>query len=303
MEVMEEAGLPAGVLNTVTGFGQETGEPLVSHPLIRLVSFTGGIGGGSKVAATAAKQVKPVIMELGGKSPQLVLEDANVELTANGVAMGIFPPSGQSCIAGSRLIVHRSLHDDIVTRLKTIVSQARFGDPRDPRTHIGPIAHKHHFDSILTDIEKAKAAGATLVAGGNAVHPESAPNGWFIEPTIFTGVTADMPLARKEIFGPVLAIIPFDTEEEGIRLANDSNYGLAAGIWTQDSNKAIRIADQLEAGTVYINNYFNATTQSPVGGYKQSGYGRENGIDGLMAFLQTKSVWLDTKPKQGNPFS
>ncbi|MEM7117652.1 MAG: aldehyde dehydrogenase [Chloroflexota bacterium] len=303
MEVLETADLPPGVVNVVTGFGVETGAPLIHHPDIRLVSFTGGIRGGSLAAAAAAQQVKPVIMELGGKSPQLVLEDADPELAANGVATGIFPPSGQSCVAGSRLIVHRRLHDEIVERLSKIVGGARFGDPRLPKTHIGPIAHKHHFDCILADIERAKAEGAKLVAGGKAVQPETAPNGWFIEPTIFTNVTPDMRLATEEVFGPVLAVIPFDTEEEAIRIANDSNYGLAAGIWTRDSARAIRIADQIQAGTVYVNNYFGSAAHSPVGGYKQSGYGRENGIEGMKAFLQTKSVWLSTMPEMGNPFA
>ena len=302
MEVFEEADLPPGLLNVVTGFGAETGAPLVNHDHIRLVSFTGGVGGGSHVAATAAQQVKPVIMELGGKSPQIVLDDADPELAANGVATGIFPPSGQSCVAGSRLIVHRSLHDEMVERLGTIVGNARLGDPRESNTHVGPIAHKTHFDCILSDIERAKSEGATLAVGGKAVQPESAPNGWFIQPTIFTDVTSDMRLATEEVFGPVLAVIPFDSEEEAIRIANDSKYGLAAGIWTQDSARAIRLADQIQAGTVYINNYFGSAAHSPVGGYKQSGYGRENGIEGMKAFLQIKSTWLSTAPSQPNPF-
>ncbi len=302
MEAFEEADLPPGVLNVVTGFGPEAGEPLVDHPLIRLVSFTGGIPGGSSVAKTAARQVKPVILELGGKSPQIVLADADLELTASGVASGIFPPAGQSCIAGSRLVVHYSIQEEIVDRLATLVGQARLGDPTDPATHIGPIANKPHFDCILADIESAEAEGAVLAAGGRTVQPESAPNGWFVEPTIFTGVTSEMRLAKEEVFGPVLAVIPFDFEVEAVEIANNSKFGLAAGIWTQDTAKAIRIANQIAAGTVYINNYFNATTQSPVGGYKQSGYGRENGIEGIRAFMQTKSVWLATAPSQANPF-
>ncbi|MEM7343070.1 MAG: aldehyde dehydrogenase [Chloroflexota bacterium] len=303
MEAFEAADLPRGVLNVVTGFGKEAGEPLVNRPHIRLVSFTGGIPGGSSVALTAAQQVKPVILELGGKSPQVVLADADVTLTANGVAAGIFPPGGQSCIAGSRLVVHHTLHDELVERLTKIVGQARLGDPADPTTHIGPIANKPHFDCILADIERAKAEGATLVAGGKAVQPTTAPNGWFIEPTIFTNVDSEMRLAKEEVFGPVLAVIPFETDEEAVQIANNSKFGLAAGLWTQDTAKAIHLADRIAAGTVYINNYFNATAQSPVGGYKQSGYGRENGIEGMKAFMQTKSVWLATVPDQPNPFA
>lgn len=303
MDVVEQADLPPGVINVVSGLGHETGAALVDHDLIRLVSFTGGVGGGAASAAIAAQKIKPVIMELGGKSPQLVFEDADIQLAANGVAAGIFPPGGQSCISGSRLLVHKSIHDEVVDKLVNIVSNAKLGHPTDPATHIGPIAHKGHFDSILRDIDTAKYDGAKLVYGGNAVQPDTAPNGLFIEPTIFTGVTQDMKLAQDEVFGPVLAVIPFETEDQVITMANDSKFGLAAGVWSQDTARAIRVADQLKAGTIYINNYFNATTQSPVGGYKQSGYGRENGIEGMKAFMQIKSVWLDTQPNQQNPFA
>ena len=303
MEAFQETDLPTGVLNVVTGFGEETGEPLISHPLIRLVSFTGGVAGGSAVAMAASRQVKPVIMELGGKSPQIVLGDADLNLAANGIAAGIFPPAGQTCIAGSRLLVQRELHDKLVDIVCNIVRPARLGHPENADTQIGPIANEPHFRRILEHINDAKDEGARLVLGGNAVQPDSAPNGWFIEPTIFTDVTPDMRLAREEVFGPVLAVVPFDSEEDAIRIANDSKFGLAAGVWTRDSARGIRMAERIAAGTVYINNYFNATTQSPVGGYKQSGYGRENGIEGMKAFLQTKSVWLATEPNQPNPFA
>jgi aldehyde dehydrogenase (NAD+) len=251
----------------------------------------------------ASRQVKPVIMELGGKSPQIVLGDADLNLAANGIATGIFPPAGQTCIAGSRLLVQRELHDKLVDIVCNIVRPARLGHPENADTQIGPIANEPHFRRILEHIKEAKDEGARLVLGGNAVQPDSAPNGWFIEPTIFTDVTPDMRLAREEVFGPVLAVVPFDSEEDAIRIANDSKFGLAAGVWTRDSARGIRMAERIAAGTVYINNYFNATTQSPVGGYKQSGYGRENGIEGMKAFLQTKSVWLATEPNQPNPFA
>ena len=303
MEALEDADLPPGVLNAVTGFGGEAGEPLVEHPLIRLASFTGGVQGGSAVAGIAARQVKPVILELGGKSPQIVLHDADLALAANGIAAGIFPPAGQSCIAGSRLLVHESVHDELLARLADIVAPAILGAPEDAATHIGPIANRPHFERILADIESAKNEGATLVCGGDVVHPANAPRGLFIAPTIFTDVRAHMRIAQEEVFGPVLAVMRFAEEDEAVAIANDTRFGLAAGIWTRNAGRAVRIADRIGAGTVYINNYFNAATQSPVGGYKQSGYGRENGIEGMRAYLQTKSVWLATKPLQENPFA
>ncbi len=295
MEVLAEADLPTGLLNVVTGFGDEAGSALVEHEDVRLVSFTGGLDGGQRVAQAAARQVKPLIMELGGKSPQIVLHDADLDLAVPGIVGGIFPPAGQSCIAGSRVLVHRSLHERFVSALLAHLDGALPGDPRDPATRVAPIANRPHFERVLRDIARAREQGAHCVLGGSAVHPEGL-GGWFIPPTVFTGVTPEMDVARKEIFGPVIAVLPFDDEAEALRLANDTPYGLAAGIWTRDATRAMRMAERIEAGTVYINNYFNATPQSPVGGYKHSGYGRENGIEGMKAFTQVKSVWLGMPP-------
>jgi aldehyde dehydrogenase (NAD+) len=301
MEVLAEADLPPGLVNVVTGFGPEAGAALVDHPLVRLLSFTGGFTGGSHVAAAAGRQAKPVIMELGGKSPQIVFRDADLELAVHGVASGIFPPSGQSCISGSRAIVHRSLYDQFVRSLCEVAGRARLGDPADPMTQVPPIANRSHFDRVLQAIETAKKEGAHCVLGGVPTHlPEL--GGWFIGPTVFTNVTPQMQIMREEIFGPVIAVLPFDDDEEAIRLANDTDYGLAAGLWTADTARAIGFADRIQAGTVYINNYYNATTQSPVGGFKRSGYGRENGLEGMLAYLQTKSIWVSTAPHQPNPF-
>jgi aldehyde dehydrogenase (NAD+) len=297
MEVLAEADLPPGLINVVTGFGDEAGAALVDHSLVRLLSFTGGLTGGRRVAEAAARQVKPLILELGGKSPQIVLQDADLELAVNGIASGIFPPAGQSCIAGSRVLVHRGLHDRFVARLCEVASKARLGDPRDPATQVAPIANRPHFEQVLRDIERARSEGAQCLLGGTAVQPAGLA-GWFIGPTVFAGVTPHMDIASKEVFGPVLAVMPFADEDEAVRLANETIYGLAAGIWTADATRAMRMAERLEAGTIYINNYFNATPQSPVGGYKQSGYGRENGMEGMRAFMQTKSVWLATTPNQ-----
>lgn len=300
MAVLEDADLPPGLLNVVTGFGPTTGEPLVDHPDVRMVSFTGGIPGGRAAAMVAARKVKPMVMELGGKSPQIVLRDADLDLAVNGVVSGIFPATGQSCISGSRALVHRSLLQEFSDKLVAVADRGRVGEPSDPATHIGPIANKPHYEKVLRDIEAAANSGARMLLDGRGKGPDT---GYYVGPTIFADVSNDMRLAQEEVFGPVVAIIPFDDEDEAVRMANDTVYGLAAGIWTRDTAKAIRIADRIEAGTVYINNYFNAATQSPVGGFKQSGYGRENGIEGMRCYMQTKSVWVSTNPHQPDPFS
>ena len=300
MAVLEQADLPPGLINVVTGYGPTTGEPLADHLDVRMVSFTGGNPGGRAVAAVAARQVKPVVLELGGKSPQIVLEDVDLDLAVNGVVSGIFPATGQSCISGSRALVHRRHVEAFSERLVQVASRARVGDPNDPATNVGPIANRPHYENVLRDIESAASSGARLLLDGRGKGPD---RGYYIGPTIFADVTNDMRLAQDEVFGPVVAILPFDDEDEAVRIANDTIYGLAAGIWTRDVNKAIRMADRIEAGTVYINNYFNAATQSPVGGFKQSGYGRENGVEGMRCFMQTKSVWLATNPDQPDPFA
>ena len=214
MEVLETADLPKGLINVVTG-GAPTGEALVRHPDVRLVSFTGGSEGGRAVARAAAEAPKPVILELGGKSPQIVLDDADLDLAARGIAGGIFPPAGQSCIAGSRVLVDERVHDALVERVIAITRKARIGDPAEPDTHIGPIANKPHFDRVLRAIDAARAEGATCALGGQPVHPEGC-DGWFIAPTIFTGVTPEMNVAREEIFGPVLAVIPVRDEAHAV---------------------------------------------------------------------------------------
>ena len=299
MDVLLEADLPAGVLNVITGFGDTAGEPLVSHDDIRMVSFTGGTAGGVAAATTAAKKVKPMVMELGGKSPQIIFSDADIDLAVNGVASGIFPAAGQSCISGSRVLVHKSIEEEFVNKLVNISKKAKVGDPLNPATQVGPIANGPHYERVLQKIKEAELAGHKLLLDGRSFCSDK---GYFIGPTIFNDVPNDSDLAQNEVFGPVLSIETWESEQEVIRLANDSVYGLAAGIWTKDIAVAMRIADRIQAGTIYINNYFNAATQSPVGGYKQSGYGRESGWEGMRSFMQAKSVWLSTKPQQLDPF-
>ena len=299
MDVLLEADLPAGVLNVITGFGDTAGEPLVNHDDIRMVSFTGGTAGGVAAATAAAKKVKPMVMELGGKSPQIIFSDADIDLAVNGVASGIFPAAGQSCISGSRVLVHKSIEEEFVNKLVNISKKAKVGDPLNPATQVGPIANGPHYERVLQKIKEAELAGHKLLLDGRSFCSDK---GYFIGPTIFNDVPNDSDLAQNEVFGPVLSIETWESEQEVIRLANDSVYGLAAGIWTKDIAVAMRIADCIQAGTVYINNYFNAATQSPVGGYKQSGYGRESGWEGMRSFMQAKSVWLSTKPHQLDPF-
>ena len=301
MRLIDEAGLPPGVCNVVTGFGPEVGGPLVCHPDVAKITFTGSETSGQRIAAAAAADVKRVTLELGGKSPQIVFDDARLDDAVHGVMSGIFVSLGQSCIAGSRLLLQESIHDRFVDKLIHAMRGVRIGDPLDPATEIGPIATHAQFAKVLAFIAQATRDGARLVLGGRAVNPPKCGNGWFVEPTIFTDVTSDMELFREEVFGPVLAVMRFRDEDDAVRIANDTKYGLAAGVWTQDAARGIRMAERIAAGTVYVNTYRHVSALSPVGGYKHSGYGRENGVEAIKEFLQVKSVWLGLGPVP-NPF-
>lgn len=299
--LVEQAGLPPGVFNVITGFGPEVGEPLVCHPDVAKITFTGSETSGQRIAAAAAADVKRVTLELGGKSPQIVFDDARLDDAVHGVMSGIFVSLGQSCIAGSRLLLQENIHDRFVERLVSAMRGVRIGDPLDPETEIGPIATRAQYAKVLSFIEQATRDGARCVLGGRAVNPQKCDNGWFVEPTIFTDVRSDMELFREEVFGPVLAVMRFRDEDDAVRIANDTKYGLAAGVWTQDAARGIRMAERLAAGTVYINTYRHVSALSPVGGFKRSGYGKENGIEAIKDFLQVKSVWLGLGPVP-NPF-
>lgn len=291
-----ETSIPPGVINVITGLGQEVGEPLVRHPLMRKVSFTGSDIGGSKVAQAAAGNVIPTTLELGGKSPQLLFADADLDNAVNGILSGIFLSNGQTCVAGSRLLVESGIHDEVVARIVDKANRLRAGDPMSPQTEIAPLANRAHLDKVLSMIADARQQGAICACGGERQYPSECPNGFFIEPTVFTGVTPAMTLWRQEVFGPVLAVTRFEDETQAIELANDSDYGLAAGIWSSDAGRAQRVAGQVVAGTVYINHYRSVDPGSPIGGFKKSGYGRELGPDAIRDYMQIKSIWVGTAP-------
>src|SRR5579883_3142848 len=301
-ELFEKAGFPPGVVNIVTGFGGEVGEALVTHKDVAKVAFTGGDKTGEHVYSLAARSIKHVTLELGGKSANIVFDDAEIEEAIKGAVSGIFAATGQTCIAGSRALIHRPIYDQFVEKLLAMAKTAKMGNPLDPETQVGPITTQPQYQKVLEYIRIAKEEGAVCQLGGGPAKRPECGDGWFIEPTIFTGVKPNMRIAQEEVFGPVLSIIPFDEEEEAIRIANDTLYGLAAGVWTTSIRRALMMSERLEAGMVWVNTYRAVSYMSPFGGYKRSGIGRESGIDAIREYLQTKSVWIDTVGKSPNPF-
>ncbi len=302
MKLVEAAGFPPGVVNVVTGYGGEVGGPLVEHPHVAKVAFTGSDATGQRIYESAARGLKRVSMELGGKSPNIVFDDAQIDNAVKGVISGIFAATGQTCIAGSRLLVQSSIHDQFVEKLVALGRTAKMGDPMSLDTQVGPVTNPPQFEKILKYIDIARGEGAKPVLGGaRATRPECG-TGWFVEPTIFTGVSNAMRIAQEEVFGPVLSVIPFRDEEEAIAVGNDVVYGLAAGVWTQNMRRALVMAEKLQAGTVWINTYRAVSYLSPFGGYKRSGIGRESGQEMIKEYLQTKSVWISTAAEVPNPF-
>jgi acyl-CoA reductase-like NAD-dependent aldehyde dehydrogenase len=298
--LLADAGIPPGVVNVVTGYGPEVGEPLVAHSKVAHVGFTGGETAGRRIYELAARGLKTVTLELGGKSPNIVFDDADLEQAVKGVVSGIFAASGQTCQAGSRLLVQRSIHDSLIEKLVAFAGSAKLGDPALPDTQMGPISTRPQFEKILDYIRIAKEEGARCVLGGKS-RPDLG-SGCFIEPTIFTGVSSSMRIAQEEVFGPVLSVIPFDTEEQAIAIANDVLYGLAAAVWTRSLRRAMLMTDALEAGTVWVNNYRATSFTSPFGGYKRSGIGRESGSEAIKEYLHTKCVWISSDLDVPNPF-
>jgi aldehyde dehydrogenase (NAD+) len=302
VKLMAEAGFPPGVVNVVTGFGQDVGEPLVTHPLVAKVAFTGGEAGGIRVAELAARGLKPVTLELGGKSPNIVFADANIDNAVKGVISGIFAATGQTCVAGSRLLVQRQVYDEVVGKVVDMARTARIGNPGELTTQVGPVTTRAQFEKVLRYIDGAKREGAScLLGGGPATHAECG-DGWFVQPTVFGDVTPQMQLAQEEVFGPVLAAMVFEDEDDAVRIANSLPYGLAAGVWTENMARALTMSKRLEAGTVWINTYRAVSYMAPFGGYKRSGIGRESGMEMIKEYLQTKCVWIDMGNEVPNPF-
>ncbi|WP_059104933.1 aldehyde dehydrogenase family protein [Shouchella shacheensis] len=288
--------VPPGVINVVTGPGKEIGEALVSHPKVDKVAFTGSTEVGKTIMSLASGTIKNTTLELGGKSPNIILEDADLDLAIPGSLFGVFLHSGQLCESGTRLFVPDKLHDEVVKRLVALTKTLKPGNPLDQATDIGPVISKKQKESILSYIKAGKKEGATLVCGGKELTVPGCEEGHFIEPTIFTDVTNEMTIAREEIFGPVLSVIRYSEVDEVVELANDTIYGLAAGIWTQDVNQAYAVARKLRAGVVWINDWHMLRNDAPFGGYKQSGIGREMGKHSLDAYTQVKHVHTSMVP-------
>ena len=291
-EIAVEVGLPPGVLNVITGPGSRVGQAIVEHPGIDKIAFTGDTSTGKSIMRSAADSLKKITLELGGKSPNIVLPDADMDAAIRGATIGIFYGKGEVCAAGSRLLVDRSIKNEFVDKLVARVKKMVPGDPMDPKTRFGALASKKQLETVLRYVASGKQEGATLVAGGDRADIGTG-KGYFVQPTVFADVKPEMTISREEIFGPVLATIEFADLDEAIARANDSLYGLAAGVWTRDIKKAHYIARKLQAGTVWVNTYNVYDTAAPFGGYKQSGFGREMSAHALEHYTQIKSVWID----------
>src|SRR5215468_1839774 len=295
----EEAGFPPGVVNVVTGLGPEAGDALVRHPDVGKITFTGETATARIITARSADTLKRLAFELGGKSANVVFADADLDAAARGAAGAVFTGgAGQTCVAGSRLLVDRRVYDELLARIEKVAKEIHLGDPLDPKTGMGPLAFERQYEKVLSYLDAGRHEGAEVAFGGEhgpGLFEAGSPfaKGYFVRPTLFRGARNDMRICREEIFGPVTAAIPFDDEAEAVAIANDSSYGLAAGVWTRDLKRAHRVLRALEAGIVWVNAYRRIHWAVPFGGVKQSGYGRDSGLESLRGYLQVKSAWID----------
>lgn len=299
-KLVAEAGFPPGVVNVVTGWGPEVGKALAGHPGIDKIAFTGSTTVGRAVAHAAAENFTRVTLELGGKSAQVVFPDADLDAAANGVVAGVFAATGQTCMAGSRLVVHADVADAIVERVVARAARIRLGDPSDPATEMGPLANERQYRTVLDHFGTAREEGATIACGGN---PVTRLGGYFVEPTVLTDVRPSMRAVREEIFGPVVAVSTFRTEDEAVALANGTQFGLAGSVWTKDVHRAHRVAARLRAGSVWINAYRVVAPGVPFGGFGASGLGRENGIEAIGEYTETKAIWVELSGQTRDPFT
>jgi aldehyde dehydrogenase (NAD+) len=298
-ELIMEAGFPPGVVNVLTGWGAEVGSALSAHAGVDKIAFTGSTRVGKLIAKAAAENLTRVTLELGGKSAQVIFDDADLDAAANGVIAGVFAASGQTCMAGSRVVVHESVKDALVERVVARAKRIKIGNPLDAETEMGPMATDKQYATVLSHFESARAEGATIACGGQ---PVESLGGWFVEPTVLVDATADMRAVQEEIFGPVVAVTSFSTEEEAVALANSTEFGLAGSVWTKDVHRAHRVAALLRAGTVWVNAYRVVGPAVPFGGFGSSGMGRENGVDAIKEYTENKSIWVELTGATRDPF-